>query len=75
MAKVLRSDVKLDDEVIPAGTKMSSKVFPTKLKKQLKDYGFFVDEAEVEEEDSNADASEEEEKAEEEVQDETEGEG
>ncbi len=73
MAKVLRSDVKLDDEIIPAGTKMSSKVFSAKFKKQLKEFGFFVDEVEVEEDDSDVETQEEE--GEEEVQDETEGEG
>ncbi len=72
MAKVLRSDVKLDDEIIPAGTRMSSKVFSAKFKKQLKEFGFFVDEV-AEEEDSDAETQEEE--VEEEVQDETEGEG
>ncbi len=72
MAKVLRSDVKHDGEVIPAGTRMSSKDIPTALRKQLKDYGFFVDEAE--EEDSDAEAQEEEDKVEEEeVQDEEKG--
>ncbi len=70
MAKVLRSDVKHDGEVIPAGTRMSSKDIPTALRKQLKDYGFFVDEAE---EDSDAEAQEEEDEVEEEVQDEEKG--
>lgn len=54
MAKVLRSNVKVDDEIIPAGTKMSNKVFSAKLRKQLKETGFFVEEtsdAEEEEED------------------------
>jgi hypothetical protein len=77
MAKVLRSDVKIDDEVIPAGTRMSDKRISTSFRKQLKEFGFFVDEAEVEEEDSDVEAQEEgsEEGAEEEAQGETEGEG
>ena len=69
MAKVLRSNVKVDDEIIPAGTRMSSKVFSTAFRKHLKATGFFVDE-------EASDAEEEEEAAEEEPeenQDEEEG--
>ena len=50
MAKVLRSNVKHGGEVIPAGTPMSSKKFPNKLRKQLQETGFFVDQAETEKE-------------------------
>ncbi len=68
MAKVLRSNVKHDGEVIPAGTRMSSKVFPAKLKKRLKERGFFVEEAsDTEDEAEDAEAPEEE-AAEEEAQ-------
>ncbi len=67
MAKVLRSNVKLDDEIIPAGTRMSSKVFPAALRKQLKETGFFVDEVvedETEDElEEDAEASDGEEEA------------
>ena len=77
MAKVLRSNVKIDDEIIPAGTRMSSKVFSTKFRKQLKETGFFVDEAVSDTEDEADDATEAEEEATEEeaeeVQDEEEG--
>ncbi len=77
MAKVLRSNVKVDGETLPAGTRMSDKRISPSFRKQLKEFGFFVDEADVEEEDSDAEAQEEgpEEAAEEEVQGETEGEG
>ncbi len=44
MAKVLRSNVKIDDEIVPAGTRMSSKKFSASLRKQLKESGFFVEE-------------------------------
>ena len=67
MVKVLRSNVNLDGEIIPAGTKMSSKVFSAKFKKQLKEFGFFVEEA------SDAEEEATEEEVEEEVQDEEEG--
>ena len=69
MAKVLRSDVKHDGEIIPAGTRMSSKMISASLRKQLKEFGYFVDEAEAEEVESDAEAQEEEE-VEEEVQEE-----
>ncbi len=77
MAKVLRSNVKIDDETLPAGTRMSDKRISPSLRKQLKEFGFFVDESEVEEDDSDGEAQEEaaEEEAEEEAQGETEGEG
>ncbi len=48
MAKVLRSDVKLDGEIIPAGTRMS-KIKSTKLRDQLKEIGFFIEEETAEE--------------------------
>ncbi len=78
MAKVLRSNVKVDDEIIPAGTRMSSKVFSASFRKQLKATGFFIDEvaSDTEEEADDADAPEEEENQEEEPeedQDEEEG--
>ena len=78
MAKVLRSNVKHDGELIPAGTRMSSKLFPAKLRKQLKETGFFVEEeaSDTEDEAEDAEAPEEEaaeEEGPEEVQDEEEG--
>ncbi len=82
MAKVLRSNVKIDDEVIPAGTKMSSKVFSPSLRKQLKATGFFVepeveepedDEEEAEASDGEEEATEEEAEEEPEDQDAEEG--
>lgn len=66
MAKVLRSNVKHDGELIPAGTRMSSKQIPSKLRKQLQETGFFIDEAEAKEEESDAEAQEEEEAGQEE---------
>ncbi len=60
MAKVLRSNVKIDDEVIPAGTKMSNKVFSPSLRKQLKETGFFVNEV-VEEDEADEEEPEPEE--------------
>jgi hypothetical protein len=76
MAKVLRSNVKHDGELIIAGTRMSSNKFPVKLRKQLKEDGFFVDEVdddddEVDEVESDDDPqTEEEEGPEEEDEDE-----
>ncbi len=71
MAKVLRSNVKIDDEIIPAGTRMSDKRISAKFRKQLKETGFFVDEAVSDTEDEAEDADEaEEEAAEEEVEEE-----
>ncbi len=76
MAKVLRSNVKIDDEVLLAGTRMSDKRISAAFRKQLKATGFFVDEVasdteaeedepESEEEGSDAEAPEEEETQEE----------
>ena len=77
MAKVLRSNVKIDDEIIPAGTKMSNKVFSAKLRKQLKETGFFVEEETSDMEDEapeDAEAPEEEGSQEEEVPEQVQGE-
>ncbi len=77
MAKVLRSNVKIDDEIIPAGTRMSSKVFSAALRKQLKATGFFIDEvaSEPEEEADDAEAPEEEATEEEEPEEDQDQEG
>ncbi len=61
MAKVLRSDVKHDGELIPAGTRMSSKKIPNALRKQLKGFGFFVEEASDDEEEVQIEIEDEEE--------------
>ncbi len=75
MAKVLRSNVKIDGEVLLAGTRMSDKRISPAFRKQLKATGFFIDEvaSDTEEEADDAEAPEEEETQDEEPEEDQEG--